>query len=159
MKVRDIMTKEVLTVHEDDTVEKCANILSTQNLSGLPVVDDAGKVIGIVTEGDLIRRASRIEGPPVLEVLGGLFYLESPKQFMDKIKNSMGSTARQIMTEDVVTISPDKEVEYAATLLVRKKIKRLPVVDKEGNLIGIIARKDIMNYLFNKDEVLNNNDI
>lgn len=152
MYVKDIMTKEVLTVHKSDTVEKCANILSSHNLSGLPVVDDENKVIGIVTEGDLIRRASRIEGPAFLEVLGGILYLESPKQFMARIEKLTGSIANDIMSEDVITISPDKEIEYAATLLVRQKVKRLPVVDKEGKLLGIVSRKDIMNYLFNTEE-------
>lgn len=158
MYVKDIMTKDVLTVNENDTVEKCANILIRHNLSGLPVVDANGKVIGIVTEGDLIRRASRIEGPPVLEVLGGLFYLESPKHFMDKLKKSMGSIAREIMTEDVITIDPDKEIEYAASLLIKEKIKRLPVLDKNGDLVGIVSRKDIMSHLFDKDQVLDNDE-
>lgn len=151
MYIKDIMTKEVITVNEDDTVEKCANLLITHDLSGLPVLDSNGKVKGMVTEGDLIRRASRIEGPPVLEVLGGLFYLESPKKFIDKLKKSMGSIASEIMTEDVVTVDPDKQIEDAATLLVKHKIKRLPVIDNEGNLLGIISRKDIMNHLFHKE--------
>lgn len=150
MYVKDVMTKEVITVHENDTVEKCANILSTKNLSGLPVVDDNNKVIGIVTEGDLIKRASRIEGPPVLEVLGGIFYLETPDKFMKRLKKLTGSVVRQIMTKNVITIDPDEEVDYAATLLVGEKIKRLPVVDKRGNLVGIISRKDIMHYLFDE---------
>lgn len=152
MLVKDIMTQEVLTVREDDTVEKCANLLMTNNLSGLPVLDEEGKVKGMVTEGDLIRRASRIKGPAALEILGGIFYLDSPKKLMDEFKRSMGYLARDIMTEDVITISPDKEIEDAATLLVQQRIKRLPVVDKRGNLIGIISRKDIMNYLFKNDE-------
>lgn len=63
----------------------------------------------------------------------------------------MGSIASEIMTEDVVTVDPDKQIEDAATLLVKHKIKRLPVIDKEGNLIGIVSRKDIMNYLFHKE--------
>lgn len=151
MYIKDIMTKEVITVSEDDTIEKCANLLITHNLSGLPVLDDNGKIKGIVTEGDLIRRISRIEGPAALEVLGGIFYLESPKKFMEKVKNSMGSKARDIMTKDIITISPDKEMEEGATLLVKNKIKRLPVIDKEGNIIGIVSRKDIMNYLFEKE--------
>lgn len=149
MYIKDIMTKDVVTVVESDTVEKCANLLSTHGLSGLPVVDSKGKVKGIVTEGDLIRRASRIEGPAALEVLGGIFYLESPKKFMDDLQRSMGFLAEDIMTGDVITVSPDKEIEAAATLLVQKRIKRLPVVDKKGNLIGIVSRKDIMNHLFN----------
>lgn len=151
MYIKDIMTKEVLTVHENDTVEKCANILSTEDLSGLPVVDDNGKVIGIITEGDLIKRASRIEGPPVLEVLGGIFYLETPDKFMERLKKLTGSIVREIMTKNVITVSPGKDIEYAATLLVREKIKRLPVVDDLGNLVGIVSRKDIMHYLFDKE--------
>lgn len=148
MYIKDIMTKEVITVKENDTVEKCANLLITHNLSGLPVLDIEGKVKGMVTEGDLIRRASRIEGPPALEVLGGIFYLESPKHFMEKLERSMGSTAGEIMTDEVITVEPDKLIEDAATLLVRNKIKRLPVVDSEGKLLGIVSRKDIMGYLF-----------
>lgn len=61
MYVKDIMTKEVITVMEEDTVERCANLLITHGLSGLPVVDDKGKIKGMVTEGDLIRRASRVK--------------------------------------------------------------------------------------------------
>lgn len=150
MYIKDIMTEEVITVNEEDTVERCANLLIKHNLSGLPVLDDKGKVKGIITEGDLIRRASRIEGPPALEVLGGIFYLESPKHFMEGVKRSMGSTAKVVMSKDIITVGPDKEIEDAATLLVKEKIKRLPVIDDEGNLIGIVSRKDIMNYLFNK---------
>lgn len=151
MYIKDIMTKEVISVKEDDTVEKCANLLMTHHLSGLPVLDDKGKIKGMVTEGDLIRRASRIKGPAALEILGGIFYLDSPKKLMEDLKRSMGHMAKDIMTEDVITITPDKEIEDAATLLVRKRIKRLPVIDKEGNLVGIISRKDIMNYLFHKE--------
>lgn len=149
MYIKDIMTKQVITVGEDDTVEKCANLLITYNLSGLPVIDDDGKVKGIVTEGDLIRRAAKIDGPATLEVLGGIIYLESPKKFMEEIKRSMANIARDIMTEDVISVNPDKTIEDAATLLVQKNIKRLPVIDKEGNLVGIVSRKDIMKYLFN----------
>lgn len=148
MYIKDIMTSDIVTVREDDTVEKCANLLITHNLSGLPVLDESGKVKGIVTEGDLIRRASRVKGPAALEVLGGIFYLESPKKFMDDLIKTMGNSAKDIMTKDVITVDPDKTVEEAATLLVQNKIKRLPVIDKEGNLIGIVSRKDIMNYLF-----------
>lgn len=148
MYIKDIMTRGIVTVREDDTVEKCANLLITHNLSGLPVLDESGKVKGIVTEGDLIRRASRVKGPAALEVLGGIFYLESPKKFMDDLKKTMGNSAKDIMTKDVITVDPDKLIEEAATLLVQNKIKRLPVIDKEGNLIGIVSRKDIMNYLF-----------
>jgi CBS domain-containing protein len=148
MYIKDIMTRDVITVTMDDNVEKCASLLIKHNLSGLPVLDDSGRLVGIVTEGDLIRRASRIKGPAVLEVLGGLIYLDSPKKFMDELKNSMGQKAGDVMTKKVVTIDPDQTIEEGATLLVEKKVKRLPVVDKKGELVGIVSRRDIMSYLF-----------
>ena len=148
MLIKDIMTTDVITVSEDDTVEKCANLLSVHNLSGLPVVDAEGFVKGIVTEGDLIRRSSRIKTPAFLEILGGIIYLDNPNKYLEDVKKSMGHFAKNVMSEDVTVIGPDVEVEDAATLLVREKIKRLPVVDEEGHLIGIVARKDIMNFLF-----------
>ncbi len=148
MYIKDIMTKDVITVTLDDNVEKCASLLIKHNLSGLPVLDDSGKLVGIVTEGDLIRRASRIKGPAVLEVLGGMIYLDSPKKFMDELKSAMGQKAKDIMTEKVVTIEPDQTIEEGATLLVEKNVKRLPVINKKGELVGIVSRRDIMNYLF-----------
>lgn len=151
MYIKNIMEKEVITVREGDTVEECAKLLSTHNLSGLPVVDDEGKVKGIVTEGDLIRRAANVKPPEFFGLLGGTIYLESPKKFMDKLKKSMAYIVKDIMSEDLITVGPDSEIEAAATLMVQKKIKTLPVVDKEGKLLGVIARKDIMNYLFDID--------
>lgn len=148
MFIKDIMTTNVITVREDETVEKCANLLMTHDLSALPVLNDLGKIVGIVTEGDLIRRASRIKGPAALEVLGGIFYLESPTKYIEDLKRSMGSFAKDIMSKDVITVGPDMIIAEAATLLVENKIKRLPVVDSEGNLIGIVSRKDIMNFVF-----------
>lgn len=152
MLIKDIMTPDVMTVREDDTVEKCANLLSTHDLSGLPVVDKNNQVTGIITEGDLIRRASRIKAPAFLELLGGIIYLEDPNKFIDDVKRSMSHTVKNVMSDDVTTIHSDVEVEAAATLLVRKKIKRLPVVDEQEKLIGIVSRKDIMHYLFDTEQ-------
>lgn len=151
MVIKDIMTKEVITVSENDTVEKCAKLLTTHDLSGLPVLDAEGKVKGIVTEGDLIRRSSRIKAPAFLEILGGIIYLDNPNKYLDEVKKSMGHFAKTIMTEDITTIHPDEKIEEAATLLVHQKVKRLPVLDDEGKLVGIVSRKDIMNHLFHKE--------
>lgn len=148
MKVKDIMTKEVVTIKEDDTVETAANILNEKGLSGLPVVDDNNLVKGIITEGDLMRRISKIDGPSYIEVLGGIFPLESKSDFFDRLKKSMGYLVKDMMTKDVIITSEDAELEDVATLMVKKKVKRIPVVDDKGRLIGIISRKDIMEHLF-----------
>ena len=152
MRVEDIMTKDVVTVSENDTVEKCANLLNKYDLSGLPVVDTDNHVIGIITEGDLIKHNTKVEVPAFLEILGGIIYLDDPNKYFENVRKSMGHFVSTVMTRDVITVSPDQEIEATAKLVARKKIKRLPVVDEDEKLIGIIARRDIMNYLFANDD-------
>ncbi len=151
MLVKDIMTKDVITVSSDDSVEKCAKLLQENDISGLPVIDEEDHVVGIVTEGDLIRRASRIKAPGYLEILGGLIYLGSPKKFVDELQRAMAVTAGQLMSIDVVSIRPDDKVEKAATVMVEKGINRLPVLDVRDKLIGIVSRRDIMGSLYSND--------
>lgn len=148
MLIKDIMTKEVIVVSKDDTVEKSANLLARYKLSGLPVVDNEGYIKGIITEGDLIKHNSKVEVPAFLEILGGIIYLDNPNKYLDNVKKSMGHFVQTVMTDDVTTISPDETVEAAASLLVRKKVSKLPVVDDAGKVIGIVSRRDIMNHLF-----------
>src|SRR5690625_379234 len=148
MYIKEIMTKEIITVSKDDTIEKCAKLLATHDLSGLPVVDDKGYVKGVITEGDLIKHNSKVQVPAPLEILGGIFYLDNPNKFYDDVKKSMGYFVKTVMTKDVTSVKPDEKIEDAAALQVREKIKRLPVLDEEGKLIGIVSRKDIMNHLF-----------
>ncbi len=146
------MTEDVITVSTNDSVEQCARLLQENNISGLPVLDEAGRVVGIITEGDLIRRVSRVKAPGYLEVLGGLIYLGSPKKFVDALQRAMSLEAGQLMSKKVISIEPDQSVESAATLLVEHNISRLPVIDKKGILRGIVSRRDIMNCLYGSKE-------
>jgi len=152
MEVRNIMTEEVITVSTGDSVETCAKLLQENNISGLPVLDEAGRVAGIVTEGDLIRRASRVKAPGYLEILGGLIYLGSPKKFVDELQRAMSLEAGQLMSTNVIAVNPEETLEKAATLMIEKGISRLPVLDKQGKLVGIISRRDIMRSLYSKSE-------
>lgn len=147
MLIKDIMTKDVITVTEGDTVEKCAQLLSEHHLSGLPVVDD-GYVTGIITEGDLLKHNTEVEVPAFLEILGGIIYLSDPNKYFSDVRKSMGRYVKTVMTEDLITIDLNETVEEAAKILAREKIKRLPVINEEAKLVGIIARKDVMNHLF-----------
>ncbi len=152
MLVRDVMTTEVITVSTGDSVETCAKLLQEHNISGLPVLDEAGRVTGMVTEGDMIRRASRVKAPGYLEILGGLIYLGSPKKFVEELQRAMSLEAGQLMSKNVFFISPEDTVEKAATLMVEKSISRLPVIDGQQKLVGIVSRRDIMSSLYNSKE-------
>ncbi len=148
MLINDIMTRKVVTVTTGDSVEECARLLQKHNISGLPVLGKDGKVAGIVTEGDLIRRASRIKAPGYLEILGGLIYLGSPQKFVDELQRAMSLEAGNLMSKKVISIKPDDTMEKAATLMIENEISRLPVLDEDGNLIGIVSRRDIMQHLY-----------
>ncbi len=152
MLVRDVMTTEVITVSTGDSVETCAKLMQEHNISGLPVLDEAGRVAGMVTEGDMIRRASRVKAPGYLEILGGLIYLGSPKKFVEELQRAMSLEAGQLMSKNVFFISPEDTVEKAATLMVEKSISRLPVIDGQQKLVGIVSRRDIMSSLYNSKE-------
>src|SRR5699024_5692997 len=125
--------------------------LTTHNLSGLPVVDEEGHVQGVITEGDLIRRSTKVQTRAYLELLGGIIYLDNPNKFLDEVKISMGLFAHEVMPEDVIKVLRETEVEQSENLLVRKKIKRIPVLDENDKLIGIDARKDTMTHLFHNE--------
>src|SRR5699024_8365419 len=146
MLIKDIMTREVITVKEGDTVEKCAGLLSKHHLSGLPVVDEQNYVIGIISEGDILKHNTEVEIPAFLEILGGIIYLNNANKYFEDVKKSMGRFVKTVMTDDVITIGDNEEVETAAEMLTQQKIKRLPDLNDEGKMDGIEARQDVWNH-------------
>lgn len=154
MKVQDIMTQNVITIKDTDTVENCAKLLYEHDISSMPVVNEEGDLVGIISEKDLIKRASRIQVPNVIELLGGFIYLNNPNKFMDEVKSAMALIVEEMMTKKVITIKADETMEEAATIIVDKGIKRLPVLDENDKLVGIIARRDIMKHLLFKAQEL-----
>src|SRR5699024_9994872 len=116
MRIKDILTTEVITVNKNDTVEKCAHLLSTHEQSGVPVVDEEGYIEGIIRDGDLIKHNSDVEVPAFLEILGGIIYLESPNKYLENVRKSMGHYVGTVMTQEVETILEDEEVEKGANI-------------------------------------------
>lgn len=140
---KDIMTKEVLTVTTDVTIEGLARILTKHDISGAPVVDEEGKLIGIVTESDLIKMEQRLHIPTVINIFDAVIYLGSSKKFEEDIKRMAATTVEDIFRKDVVTIAENATIEEIATIMSEKNIHHLPVV-KKGKLVGIVGKKDIV---------------
>ncbi len=148
MKVSDIMTQEVLSVKRDTSVNEVAQVMGAKDISGVPVVDDENHVVGIITELDLIVRNTRLEMPRFIEVMDwGRIPLQRPGHAKEKLRHMLGTKAADIMTEEVVTIGPDAPVEDLAELMVKRRVNPVPVVDAEGQLIGIISRADIVDMM------------
>ena len=148
MKVSDIMTKEVMTVKRDTSVNEVAKLMGVHDISGVPVVDDEQHVIGIITELDLIVRNTRLEMPHFVAVMDwGRIPLERPKHAKERLQHMLGTQAADIMTEKVETIGPDAPVEDLAELMVKQRFNPVPVVDEAGVLIGIISRADLIDMM------------
>ncbi len=141
-----IMTKDVITVRPEDDVEKVARLLVEHQVSGVPVVDGEGKVVGIITEGDLVVQEKKVKAPAYSIILGGVIYLESLNKFFEQLKRTIAEQVEGLMTRKVYTVSPDEPVQDIATLMTEKNVNRLPVVDKEGKLLGIVTRQDVIKW-------------
>jgi len=142
LKAKDIMTKEVITVKPETTLEELARLLMKQQISGAPVVDDNGKIIGIVTENDLISKNSRLHIPTILRLFDAYIPLGTSKMESD-IRKMAASTVEDICTKEIITVDEEASVEYIATIMTEKRIHILPVV-REGKLVGIIGKKDLI---------------
>ena len=143
MLARDIMNKNVITVLEDTMIEEVADILTKNKISGLPVVNQAGKLVGMVTEGDLLHKETNPRTPGYLNILGALIYIGGVDKYKEDLKKLAATKASEIMTTDVITVSGDAKVEQVAAMMVNHNIKRLPVIENDA-LIGIISRADII---------------
>jgi CBS domain-containing protein len=147
MKIRDIMTKEVLSVKAETSVNDVAKLMGQRDISGVPVIDDEQHVIGIITELDLIVRNTRLEFPHFIEVLDwGRIPLEWPGHARERMKHMLGTQAADVMTAEVVTIGSDADVEELAGLMVKRRVNPVPVVEGD-RLIGIVSRADLIDMM------------
>jgi len=137
------MTTDVATVTPDTTVEELARLLMERNISGAPVIDDAGRLAGIVTEHDLIKKERRLHIPTVVQIFDAFIYLESSKRFEEDLKKMVAKKVGDILTKDVVTVSEDATVTEIATIMTDKDIHLFPVM-KDREMVGIIGKKDIL---------------
>jgi CBS-domain-containing membrane protein len=139
--VADVMTRDVVVVAPDDDFKSCVKLLQVHDISALPVVDGQGKLLGIVSESDLLaKERARDARPPALGIrwTGDLA--------------AAGRTAGEVMTSPAISITASASLPEAARLMYREAVKRLPVTDAEGVLIGIVSRADLLKAFTRSDE-------
>jgi CBS domain-containing protein len=143
MQVRDVMTRNVISVRASQSVLEAARLMLQNRVSGLPVVDAAGALVGIVTEGDFLRRGeigTQRQRPKWLEFLLG------PGRLAAEYVHTAGRTVEEVMTPDPATVSEDDSLETVVELMERRHVKRLPVV-RDGRTVGIVSRANLMDAL------------
>lgn len=145
MNAKDIMNKQVITVKEDMSIKALADLFVKKNIGGAPVVDADGKLIGMVTEGDLVSQDAQVHFPTYVHLLDGFFYFPSTvARFEKDFKHALGRVVKDVMTTDVFTAHEDASIEDMATWMVDKDISRLPILDKDGKLIGMVTKHDVV---------------
>jgi CBS domain-containing protein len=142
VKVSEVMRREVVTVHPDSPVTEVVELLLDKDFTAVPVVDDSGKVVGMISDNDLLQRGG-------IRVTLSLKRATDP-DFVEQLHRQLKDPARkvsEVMTREAVTVPPEMVLGKAARLMVEKHLKRLPVVDKQGRLLGILGRLDILNTI------------
>ena len=146
LKAKDIMTRAVITVSPDMEIVNAAKILLENRINGAPVLDETGKLVGILCQSDLIAQQKKLPIPSFFTFLDGLITLTSMKQLEKQVQKIAAVTVAQAMTPNPVTVKPDTDIEAMAALMVDQSFHTIPVVE-EGVLLGIVGKEDILKTL------------
>ncbi|HSL67234.1 MAG TPA: CBS domain-containing protein, partial [Actinomycetota bacterium] len=144
--VRDVMTRTVVAVRPDTPFKEIARLMHEHRVSGVPVADQDGRIVGIVTEADLLRgeRKERHASP-------FLQWIMEPRSSVE-LHRLQDLRAGDIMTRNVVTVGPDTPIQRAIDLILHAQVKRLPVTDETGRVLGIVSRRDLLQPFLRPDE-------
>lgn len=140
------MTTEVVTISPAASIEDLARLLESRKIGGVPVVEADGRVVGVITQSDLVKRSRDLELPPAINILDLHMFLETPSGFKRRLEKMLGGTVGEVMTPDPITIPPDMPVKEIAALMDGRKVHTLPVMD-QGRLVGIVGKMDLIRGL------------
>jgi CBS domain-containing protein len=143
IKVKDIMTTNVITVTPQTEIVQATKLLLENHINGVPVTDETGKLVGILCQSDLIAQQKKLPVPSFFTLLDGLVPLTSMKYLESQVQKIAAITVAQAMTSKPVAVQPDSSIEEVAALMVDNNFHTIPVVHK-GELVGIIGKEDIL---------------
>lgn len=148
---KDIMTKEVITVHPETEIVHAAKLLLEHHVNGLPVIDQEGRLQGIICQEDLIAQQKKLPLPSFFVILDSVIPLTSYKKIEKSVQKIAATTVNEAMTPDPITVGPETSLEEIATLMVKHNIHTLPVLDND-KLVGIIGKEDILSTLMSGEK-------
>ena len=145
-KVSEIMDTSLVSVTPEDDIKSVLEALREHDLPGVPVVDGDGSLVGIITESDLVISDDENDFhlPHYVNIMGGIVFLESMKHFEERARKAFAAQAADLMTADPLTVGPDDDVSEAGRLISTHHHNRLPVVDDDGKLVGVVTRVDVL---------------
>ena len=146
LHARDIMTTEVLTVSPETSIAELSKILENRKIGGVPVVDQGGRLVGVITQNDLVERARDLELPPAINILDFHVYLQIPSHLFHRVEKMLGTTVGDCMTANPVTVTPDARLAQIAGLMAKQQVHTIPVLEG-GKLVGVIGKMDLIRAL------------
>ncbi|EIT84792.1 CBS domain containing membrane protein [Fictibacillus macauensis ZFHKF-1] len=149
MKVQDFMISDVYVAHLDQTLSEVMEMLARQNVGGMPVVDHEGKLLSMISDGDILR-ALKPKSRHMYDFFSFVFY-EEQAEFEEVIRHTGATPLRELLPKRIktYTVSPQDEMEHALGLLAKHHFKKLPVIDEQQHVVGIISRGDIIKKIRN----------
>ncbi len=148
-RAKDIMTTDVIVANKNDIIANVANLLINEKIGGLPVVDEENKVVGIISETDIMKKESHVDSPRMLNFIQGIIFLDDMKKFEDEMRAIAAYKVEDLMSKDIITVNENDTFDYVANVMINKSINRVPVVDENNFLKGIIFRYDIIKAMYN----------
>jgi CBS domain-containing protein len=150
MLVKEVMTENPITVTGGTEIFKAAKILLDNRINGVPVVDEAGKLVGILCQSDIIAQQKKLPLPSLFSFLDGYISLSSTKNIEKEVRKIAATAVVDAMTPNPVTVAPDSSIETVAALMVDENFHTLPVVEN-GVLVGVVGKEDILRTLLPAD--------
>ena len=148
-RAKDIMTTDVIVANKNDIIANVANLLIKEKIGGLPVVDEENKVVGIISETDIMKKESHVDSPRMLNFIQVIIFLDDMKKFEDEMRAIAAYKVEDLMSKDIITVNENDTFDYVANVMINKSINRVPVVDENNFLKGIICRYDIIKAMYN----------
>ena len=143
LKAKDIMTRKVHSVTPDTDVEELSRLFVETRVNSVPVIEEDGRLFGIVTDTDLVEQDKPLHIPTVVSIFDWVFYLESEKDFREEVQKITARKVRKICSRELVTCAPDTPVNEIAALMVENRVHLIPVIDND-RVVGVVARLDII---------------
>ena len=151
LKVKDIMTREIITVSPETEIVNAAKILLEKRINGLPVIDAFGRLVGVLCQSDLVAQQMSIPIPSVFTLLDGYIPLTIIKRIDKEVEKIAALTVKQAMTPNPVTVGPETDIEDVAKLMVDKKYHTLPVMEGD-KVVGIVGKEDVLKTLLSEPQ-------
>lgn len=145
--VAEVMTTDLVIVSPETSLQEAIEILAERKISGLPVVDNQGQLVGIISETDLTWQASGVDTPPYIMFLDSVIYLQNPAKHNQEIHKALGQTVGDAMSDRPITINENQLVRDAARIMHEHKVSRLPVVNERSELVGMITQGDVIKMM------------